>query len=89
MNILENVPLAPLTTFKVGGPADWLVDLNRSEAVERVLAGAHFPTDVAAAALVGTALGIGIPWLHARSRAHQFSILPADGGRGLTLAGAF
>lgn len=29
--------LAPLTTFKVGGPADWLVDLNRGEAVEQAV----------------------------------------------------
>ena len=25
------MPLAPLTTFKVGGPADWLIDRTRDE----------------------------------------------------------
>ena len=69
----------------------WVVTgvVGGSIAVERVLAGSHFPTDVAAGALVGTALGIGIPWLHARPQMKQLSILPADGGRGLALAGTF
>ena len=26
----SNVPLAPLTTFKVGGPADWFIDVTRA-----------------------------------------------------------
>jgi UDP-N-acetylmuramate dehydrogenase len=30
--------LAPFTTFKVGGPADWLVELNRSGEVEQAIA---------------------------------------------------
>src|SRR3954471_10603836 len=29
----SNVPLAPLTTFKVGGPAEWLVSLHRPDDV--------------------------------------------------------
>ena len=32
-NVRHNTPLAPLTTFKVGGPADWLVDLHGGEAL--------------------------------------------------------
>jgi UDP-N-acetylmuramate dehydrogenase len=34
----RNAPLAPFTTFKVGGPADWLVELNRSGEVEQAIA---------------------------------------------------
>lgn len=29
--VRRDVPLGPLTTFRVGGPADWLVDLHGSE----------------------------------------------------------
>jgi membrane-associated phospholipid phosphatase len=69
----------------------WIVTgaVGGSMAVERVLAGSHFPTDVATGALVGTALGIAIPWLHARPGMKQLSIQPTDGGRGLAVAGAF
>ncbi len=34
----RNEPLARFTTFKVGGPADWLVELNRSGEVEQAIA---------------------------------------------------
>jgi len=69
----------------------WVVTglVGTSVAVERVYSGSHFPTDVAAGALAGVAFGIAVPWLHARSRMHGFSILPAEGGRGLALAAAF
>jgi UDP-N-acetylmuramate dehydrogenase len=33
----SNVPLAPLTTFKVGGPAEWLVTLQRPDDVCRAI----------------------------------------------------
>jgi UDP-N-acetylmuramate dehydrogenase len=33
-----NVPLAPLTTFKVGGPADWLLDLRTAADLTAVAA---------------------------------------------------
>ena len=37
MNIQENVPLAPLTTFKVGGPARYFVEPTTiSEASESI-----------------------------------------------------
>ena len=36
--VRHNAPLAPLTTFKVGGPAEWLVDLHGSEAVRNAVA---------------------------------------------------
>ena len=32
-HVRRGAPLAPLTTFKVGGPADWLVDLHGGEAL--------------------------------------------------------
>jgi membrane-associated phospholipid phosphatase len=69
----------------------WVVTgvVGSSLAVERVLAGSHFPTDVAAGALAGLAIGIAVPWLHARPREQRFSILPTDGGRGLAVATAF
>jgi UDP-N-acetylmuramate dehydrogenase len=37
-SVRRNAPLAPLTTFKVGGPADWLIDVHDSAAVESVIA---------------------------------------------------
>ena len=36
--VSRNAPLAPLTTFKVGGPADWLVDVHRSADLEQAIA---------------------------------------------------
>jgi len=36
-HVHREAPLAPLTTFKVGGPAEWLVDVHRSEEVEQVV----------------------------------------------------
>ena len=35
--IAANVPLAPLTTFKVGGPAEWLITLHRGDDVQRAV----------------------------------------------------
>jgi UDP-N-acetylmuramate dehydrogenase len=37
-HVHREAPLAPLTTFKVGGPAEWLVDVHRSEGVEQAIA---------------------------------------------------
>lgn len=37
----RSVPLAPLTTFKVGGPAEWLIETHSSDEVVRALALAH------------------------------------------------
>jgi UDP-N-acetylmuramate dehydrogenase len=36
-----NVPLAPLTTFKVGGPADWLLETRNSDELVDALTLAH------------------------------------------------
>lgn len=35
--VTRNAPLAPFTTFKVGGPADWLVTLKSAEEVRSVV----------------------------------------------------
>lgn len=34
----QSVPLAPLTTFRVGGPAEWLVQLHGADEVRRAIA---------------------------------------------------
>jgi UDP-N-acetylmuramate dehydrogenase len=39
--VRRNAPLAPLTTFKVGGPADWLVLAHRASEVRSALAAAR------------------------------------------------
>ena len=51
--VQRNAPLAPLTTFKVGGPADWLVTVRTRDEALRTLAIA------AAAGLPVTVLGGG------------------------------
>jgi UDP-N-acetylmuramate dehydrogenase len=43
--VSRDVPLAPLTTFKIGGPADWLVDVHAADEIRAAL-------DAAAAAAV-------------------------------------
>lgn len=69
----------------------WVVTglVGTSVAVLRVAAGKHFPTDVAAGALVGLATGIAVPWLHARTPDLRVSVVPGPGDAGLGLAGAF
>jgi UDP-N-acetylmuramate dehydrogenase len=36
--VRANVPLAPLTTFRVGGPAEWLLETRSSDEIVRALA---------------------------------------------------
>ena len=36
--VQRNAPLAPLTTFRVGGPADWLIEVRSGEDVHRAVA---------------------------------------------------
>jgi membrane-associated phospholipid phosphatase len=68
----------------------WIVSalITSSVAVERVASGHHFPTDVAVAAVAGTAVGLAIPWLHFRSGKTYAQIAPV-GTNGLGLVGAF
>src|SRR5436190_3090104 len=37
-HVRRDASLAPLTTFKVGGPADWLVDVHQGDALEQATA---------------------------------------------------
>ena len=39
--VRANVPLAPLTTFKVGGPAEWLIETRSSREIVTALGIAH------------------------------------------------
>jgi len=68
----------------------WIVAalITSSVAVERVASGHHFPTDVAVAAVAGTAVGFAVPWLHFRSGKTYAQIAPV-GANGLGLVGAF
>jgi len=69
----------------------WIVVglLGSSVAVERVASGHHFPTDVAVAAVVGTGIGITVPWLHRRRQEEtQIQIAPI-GTSSMGLVGTF
>jgi membrane-associated phospholipid phosphatase len=59
----------------------WIVAglIGSSVAVERVASGDHFPSDVAVAAVVGTAIGIAVPWLHLRHSQARVAIVPMAG----------
>jgi len=56
--------------------------------VLRVVSGKHFPSDVLAGALAGTAIGLVVPLLHARPRAESLSVrlLPVPSGVLFTVA---
>ena len=59
----------------------WIVTglVGSSVAIERVAAGRHFPTDVIVGAVVGTATGIGVPWLHARGESTSSALILLPG----------
>ena len=72
----------------------WLVTLavGASVGAERVLGGYHFPSDVLVGALVGTATGVIIPYLHARrdrSSSVRFGIFPSGRSVWLAATGSF
>jgi membrane-associated phospholipid phosphatase len=56
--------------------------LGASIAVERVAAGAHFPTDVVAGFVEGAAVGVAVPSLHAAGDASRatLAVTPVAGG---------
>ncbi len=68
----------------------WIVAglLASSVGVERVASGHHFPTDVAAAAVAGTTIGVVVPWLHLRRGSVRLSVT-GMAGRGLGVAAVF
>jgi UDP-N-acetylmuramate dehydrogenase len=39
--VVANAPLAALTTFRVGGPGDWLIDIHSTDELRQVLAAAR------------------------------------------------
>jgi UDP-N-acetylmuramate dehydrogenase len=39
--VRRDVPLAPLTTFKVGGPADWLIEVRSESELAAIVAAAR------------------------------------------------
>jgi membrane-associated phospholipid phosphatase len=78
-------------------PRPWLTlvaatALTAFVSVERVRAGAHFPIDVIAGSMGGTAIGVLVPHLH-RHLAEGPSVVlgaaPLPGGTELTLGGVF
>ena len=66
-------PLAPLTTFRVGGPADWLIETRNSEEIETALSIAR------AAAVPVTILGGGSNVLIADAGVRGLVIRPRGG----------
>jgi len=68
----------------------WVITvlLGTSVALERVLAGYHFPTDVIAGAAMGTAVGVAVPWLHARRQSDvgTLALQPRSDGAGISWA---
>jgi membrane-associated phospholipid phosphatase len=66
----------------------WLVTglVGGSVAAERVLAGRHFVSDVLVGAATGAAIGILVPYLHARAPAVAVGIAPADRGGQLSVS---
>jgi membrane-associated phospholipid phosphatase len=73
--------------------APWLVTGGAGTlvATSMVLAGAHFPTDVAMGALAGTFVGVAVPVLHLRTRGRaRLAFLPGrEGQQILALGGRF
>jgi membrane-associated phospholipid phosphatase len=60
------------------------VGLSAFVSIERVRAGAHFPTDVIAGTIAGASIGVIVPHLHRRADVEQRHVwvgfTPADGG---------
>jgi PAP2 superfamily len=76
------------------GGAPWLwagvVAIGGSVAVERVLAGYHFPTDVLVGAFMGTATGLAVSWIHARKPALSgLMLMPRPDGFAISWARQF
>jgi UDP-N-acetylenolpyruvoylglucosamine reductase len=71
--IRRNAPLAPLTTFRVGGPADWLLETRSSDEILSALKLAHD------AAIRVTLLGGGSNVLVADSGVRGLVVRPRGG----------
>ena len=77
------------------GPAWWpwviTVVVGTSVGLERIYAGAHFPSDVLVGAVAGTLVGLAVPWLHSRARIGPGTVqlAPLAGGAMLAWGGRF
>lgn len=83
---LELSPEDPVTPWLVGG--GYLA--ATAAGAFRVLAGEHFPTDVAVGALLGSAIGFGVTELHIKGRdtgASKVSVSLSAGGGGTRARG--
>lgn len=91
-NVVTALMVASMTyTIRHGGTLwPWLVTgaVGASVAVERVLAGRHFYSDVAMGALAGVVVGWAIPRLHERTRL-ELALLPSTNGIQLSLGRTF
>jgi len=56
----------------------WSVSMSAASSVGlmRIFSGAHFPTDIIVGAIVGSAIGVGIPYLH-RIENNNISVIPS------------
>ena len=66
----------------------WIASMSAASGVGllRIFSGAHFPTDVMLGALVGGAIGYGIPYLHRTSPVSVGFVPTFDGGAQLSLS---
>ncbi len=66
----------------------WIASMSAASGVGllRIFSGAHFPTDVMLGALVGGAIGYGIPYLHRTSPVSVGFMPTFDGGAQLSLS---
>lgn len=62
----------------------WVVTgvVGTSVAIERVADGRHFPSDVIVGAVMGTAVGIAVPLLHARPQPRRVGLTTGPGPEG-------
>jgi membrane-associated phospholipid phosphatase len=83
-----SVEAQTISTRHGGAPWLWAVAVvvGGSVAVERVLAGYHFPTDVVVGALIGTATGLTVSWLHERPQPLHSSLALVPRPDGLTIS---
>ncbi len=65
----------------------WLITagVGVGESVLRVAAGRHFYTDVIAGAVMGTAIGTLVPFLHRRYRGSELTVVPTEDADGAQL----
>ncbi|MBI3295855.1 MAG: phosphatase PAP2 family protein [Deltaproteobacteria bacterium] len=69
------------------GPWPWIASFGLGTVVglARIAGGNHFPTDVIAGAIVGSAVGIAVPWAHAHG-SKEVTIAALPGGLQVSLS---